>query len=123
MADPLFYFIITLSDLSSSRTLFLLKSQTLYSLSIIVLGNSSSTTALFLLRVYTNKINAAPIMMTPSVAPTPTPALAPLLSPPEDGVDAAGEAVVVAGLVDAGAAEADVAIVTVIGRGFEADEG
>ena len=78
-------------------------------------------------------------MTTPSVAPTPTPALAPLLSPPEeddddgdddgdfsaaeDGVDEAGEAVVVAGLVEVGAAEADVATVTVVGRGFEVDEG
>ncbi len=106
------------------------------------------------------KITAAPIMRTPSAAPTPTPALAPLLSPPEDdddddddddgdvfiaevpeacemlvviitvedvgegeddGVDEAGEAVVVAGLVDVEAAEEDAASVTVIGRVFEAD--
>lgn len=99
-------------------------------------------------------------MRTPSAAPTPTPALAPLLSPPEDdddddddddgdvfiaevpeacemlvviitvedvgegeddGVDEAGEAVVVAGLVDVEAAEEDAASVTVIGRVFEAD--
>ena len=33
------------------------------------------------------KITAAPIMRTPSAAPTPTPALAPLLSPPEDEDD------------------------------------
>lgn len=92
------------------------------------------------------KITAAPIMRTPSAAPMPTPALAPLLSPLEDddeacdvlvvlitveevgegkddGVDEAGEAVVVvAGLVDVSAAEADVATVIIIGRELEADE-
>ena len=74
-------------------------------------------------------------MRTPSAAPTPAPALAPLLSPLEDDeeacdvlvvvlpVEEVGKAViVVAGLVDVGTAEADVAPVIVIDREFEADE-
>ena len=77
-------------------------------------------------------------MRTPSAEPTPTPALAPLLSPLEDdddvdddgdvcdvfiAVEEVGEAVVViAGPVDVGTAEADVAPVIVIDREFEADE-
>ena len=74
-------------------------------------------------------------MRTPSAAPTPAPALAPLLSPLEDDeeacdvlvvvlpVEEVGKAViVVAGLVDVGTAEADVAPVIVIDREFEVDE-
>ena len=81
---------------------------------------------------------------TPSAAPTPTPALAHLFSPLEDvddgdvsaaedvdicdviiTVEEVGEAVVViAGLVDVGMAEADMALVIsiIVGREFEADE-
>lgn len=86
----------------------------------------------------------APMMTPPSAAPTPTPATAPLFSPPEDDddddgdgdvsaaedvdvcnvfitVEEADEAVVV--LVDDGTTEADVAPVMVIDREFEADDG
>ncbi|KAK0516978.1 hypothetical protein JMJ35_000133 [Cladonia borealis] len=84
-------------------------------------------------------------MRTPSAAPTPTPALAPLFSPLEDDedddgdgevsaaedvdicnvfitVEEVGEAVVIAGLVDVGTAEADVALVIAIDRELEADD-
>lgn len=91
---------------------------------------------------------------TPSAQPTPTPAMAPLLSPLEDEDDDEDKdeddddgnvsvaedidicdviitvedvdevVVVIAGLVDVGMAEAEVALVIsiVIGREFEADE-
>ena len=75
------------------------------------------------------------MMRTPNAAPTPAPALAPLLTPPEDDeeacdvlvtvlpVEEGGKAVVVmAGLVDVGTAEADVALVIVIDRELEADD-
>ena len=75
------------------------------------------------------------MMRTPNPAPKPAPALAPLLIPLEDDDEACdvlvlvsnmeevGKAVIViAGLVDVGTAEADVALVIVTDRELEADE-